>query len=569
MSKLQSKILLWMFLIIVPLLSVLFAYNVYTLRILNNQVASNNLDILSIYEKPVAKDIEYISYSMANLLANDADMLQLNYATSYLEAYLCCDAIAADYRAMVNSQLAGLGALGINSPYNGIFRMVYAESGNYTYFEKKELEETISSQILDDAQCNKKGWQLIQLEGRNYLLRILKNNHNYAVIVLDFSLITTPQHEKDETLDGYLVYAREDNVPLTMNAFMEEHQIPLERTNKNYYIAYANGEKYMLVEKDFPYAGIMQYYISPYKGAFQYLDYVQILLLVLTLIIALAIPFGFFYMRRKLFDPLETLIATMKSIGEGQTDARMEEEYHIEEFLQMKNSFNVMVDKINELKINAYEREIQLKNVQMQYLQIQIRPHFFLNCLKNIYALAEQKDFEKIQEMIIILSKYLRSMFKSNPAFITLGEEIEGVKNYVALQQMCQSEPPECRIDIDEGLLEFLIPPLSIITFIENSVKHGAQSDKKLMLSIRATTLTGEKNSYVCITILDNGPGFGEELPNLFGEDYEADGKEHIGIKNIEKRFEMFYGKEGTILCSNSNGACVELYIPIEREAGK
>lgn len=563
MKKLKTQILLWMLVIVVPLLAILITYNVYTLKVLNKQVASNNEEILSIYEKPIEKNIDYISYLMASLLANDADMLRLNYVDNYLDAYVCCNNVSFDYKTIMNSKLEGLRALGICQVSYGITKMVYAENAHYTYSEKSALREAVEAQ-MQSQDSYKAGWQLIQAAEKNYLLRILKNNQTYVMIVFDFSLFSTPQDETDQTPEGYMLYASADNVPLTMQDFVKDNAILLKDFDGKYYITEGNENRFMVVEKDFPYAGVKQFYVSPYRGNFQYLDYMQVLLFIMTFTIACVVPLGFHYMKKTLFNPLESLTTTMTSIGNGQTEMRMEEEYNIEEFIQMKDSFNIMIDKIEQLKISAYEQELQLKNVQMQYFQIQIRPHFFLNCLKNIYALAEQRECEKIQEMILALSQYLRSMFKNNPMLVTLREEIAGVENYILLQKMCQSNPPECRINIVPELMGQLIPPLSIITFLENSVKHGGQNGKKLMISIKGTKLVDEHTSFMCITILDNGPGFSEQMLRASKGEYDGDGKAHVGIMNVKERFEMLYHGKAMILFSNSNGACVELYIPIE-----
>ena len=64
----------------------------------------------------------------------------------------------------------------------------------------------------------------------------------------------------------------------------------------------------------------------------------------------------------------------------------------------------------------AYDRLLQVQKTKMQYYQIQIRPHFFLNCMKNLYAMAEGKKYEKIQEMILTLSSYLRAVLKDYSA---------------------------------------------------------------------------------------------------------------------------------------------------------
>jgi hypothetical protein len=54
-----------------------------------------------------------------------------------------------------------------------------------------------------------------------------------------------------------------------------------------------------------------------------------------------------------------------------------------------------MMDQIKSLKIIAYEKTLAAQQAQLQYLQIQIRPHFFLNCLSALYGLAEVGESEK------------------------------------------------------------------------------------------------------------------------------------------------------------------------------
>jgi two-component system sensor histidine kinase YesM len=389
--------------LIFPLLVVLLAYNFYTIKILNNQIAVNSRDTLSIYEKPVINDINYISYSMANALANKASMLQLNYASDYMEAYICCNEIVDDFKAMIQSDLEGLGALGVCSSDFNVLRTVYSVNGNYSYKEKSELDRKMKQFMLEEDYY-KSGWQLLSLENRSFLIRVLRHGSVSVAVVIDFSLLSTPQAEKGAN-NGYLIYTSEDNKLLTMQDYVNEHAINLTPSTKSYYISGSKQLRYMVVQKQFLFAGVRQYYVVPYQGVFRYLDFIQILLMVLTVVIACFIPVGYYSMKKKLFNPLETMVDTMVSIGSGQLEAKMEEEYNIDEFKKVKNAFNIMIDRIRELKINAYEQEIHYKNVQMQYLQIQIRPHFFLNCLKNIYAMAKQQEYEAIQEMILLLSQ--------------------------------------------------------------------------------------------------------------------------------------------------------------------
>ena len=154
----------------------------------------------------------------------------------------------------------------------------------------------------------------------------------------------------------------------------------------------------------------------------------------------------------------------MEEIAEGDLNAYAEENSDVEEFRLMATTFNHMMDQIQKLKIDAYEQERRIQNATIQYLQIQIRPHFFLNCLKNFYALAEQKEYRSIQELTLALSSYLRKVITYEEDTISVRKEMESVESYLKLSQLGLSVPVNYNIAVDEKLEEFQILPLSVLT---------------------------------------------------------------------------------------------------------
>lgn len=88
----------------------------------------------------------------------------------------------------------------------------------------------------------------------------------------------------------------------------------------------------------------------------------------------------------------------MVEIKDGDSEKYLTEEYHVEEFSEMKETFNSMLESIRNLKVSAYEQQLQAQEAKLQYLQIQIRPHFYLNCLKNLYALSVSGENIKLQK---------------------------------------------------------------------------------------------------------------------------------------------------------------------------
>lgn len=109
--------------------------------------------------------------------------------------------------------------------------------------------------------------------------------------------------------------------------------------------------------------------------------------------------------------PLRGIEKTIASIRAGNLDAETPE-CAVSEFTDVSQTLDDMTRQIKALKIEAYEQEIAAQKAQLQYLQLQIRPHFYLNCLKGLYAVAEQGNVAKIQQIILSISGHLRYMFR-------------------------------------------------------------------------------------------------------------------------------------------------------------
>ena len=124
----------------------------------------------------------------------------------------------------------------------------------------------------------------------------------------------------------------------------------------------------------------------------------------------------------------------MVEIKDGDSEKYLTEEYHVEEFSEMKETFNSMLESIRNLKVSAYEQQLQAQEAKLQYLQIQIRPHFYLNCLKNLYALSVSGENIKLQKMILVLSEYMRGIIRKNENLVNVEDEIKSIKNYLELQ---------------------------------------------------------------------------------------------------------------------------------------
>ncbi len=222
-----------------------------------------------------------------------------------------------------------------------------------------------------------------------------------------------------------------------------------------------------------------------------------------------------------------------------------------------------MIARIRDLKIAVYEEQLNAQRAELKQLQLQIKPHFYLNSLNGIYHLAQMREYSLIQEMTQNLVDYFRYMIKTNASFVSLGDELRHVRTYHRIQEMRLAGEHRLSIDAPDEAMTASVPPLLVQTFVENSSKYGIEEDGSLRVSI--TVSLSATRERLAISIGDGGPGFPEEvLAELKGGTLEPDenGKK-VGIWNMRRRLAILYHGQASLRFENTRpGALVEIDIP-------
>lgn len=220
------------------------------------------------------------------------------------------------------------------------------------------------------------------------------------------------------------------------------------------------------------------------------------------------------------------------------------------------------------VEIALYENELGRSRIQMDYLQLQIKPHFYLNCLNFIYQMIDLGGYEEAKKMAAAASDYLRYLFQSSMDFVEIKSELSHVENYLKIQKMRYKDAFSYYIEQDEDTLGCRIPPLLIQTFVENSVRHSVNLDRSVEITILVCAEQLRGKGAVHISVSDTGEGFSEEMLRILNEGgtpAPEDGH-RIGIANCLKRMRYFYqGKEKVGFYNNpAGGAVVDIYLPTE-----
>ena len=237
----------------------------------------------------------------------------------------------------------------------------------------------------------------------------------------------------------------------------------------------------------------------------------------------------------------------------------------LQELNQINDQFKNLIHEITRLRINIYEAELDQNKFRILFLQQQIKPHFYLNCLTTIDSMLSLGDVSAAQKMLGFTSKYFRYLFQADKDFVTLSNEISHAEDYLDIQMMRLSEDIDYDCDIDDSHMDILIPPLLLITFIENIIKHADSKSDVLKITISSKDLEKGGNSYIAISIADNGQGFSDEVIEKIKnrEDLTEDGS-HIGITNCIRRLSLLYDGNFDLSIENSisGGAIVNLVLP-------
>lgn len=296
-------------------------------------------------------------------------------------------------------------------------------------------------------------------------------------------------------------------------------------------------------------------------------DTQHIIILLLILLIILSVILICYLMQVRLIAPLGLLWRSFDRISQGDTKYRIPDKTPMTEINDFYQGFNQMLDTLEEVRSQRDQSALDSAHARLQYFQLQIRPHFYLNCLKNIRAMASIHEDDKIQEMVILMSDYLRYIFQDNRNFLPLQEEIEAVQGYVDLCRLMGS-PIDVLYEVNTDGLSSPALPMSILTFVENSIKHNKNLES---LTIRITSKpfrSADGTLMQNITIRDNGNGFPPETLSALNTADPTElqyRRDHIGIANVRYRLWLVYGqKAGVSFRNEGSEAVVQVYFPTE-----
>lgn len=209
----------------------------------------------------------------------------------------------------------------------------------------------------------------------------------------------------------------------------------------------------------------------------------------------------------------------------------------------------------------AEVNRLALTQAELRALRAQINPHFLFNSLNTIRYFV-RTDQEQARKLLLDLSDVFQVALKSGE-FVTLREEIEFTKSYLALEQARLDERLEVSWYIqNDDLLDAEVPTLFLQPVVENSVVHGIAPDPD---GGRLQIMVMGGGDDLVIQVIDDGVGMKPARLALVADPAQAP-EGSIGTNNIQQRLKTLYGKRGQFKVESTlgKGTMVEMRLPID-----
>lgn len=279
-------------------------------------------------------------------------------------------------------------------------------------------------------------------------------------------------------------------------------------------------------------------------------------------------------LNRAVVQPLLRLAQASRSIVGGDYTGADLPVHSGDEVGQLTGTFNRMKHAMAEhlSTLNALHREEvrnlalekDLEHTRLEVLKSQVNPHFLFNTLNMISCMARLEDASTTDQMIVHLGSLFRHNLRTKQQEVTLEEELDGLEDYIYLQQMRFDGriTVEKKIEADPAAVR--LPSFTLQPIVENAFSHGLKSCEEGGRILLRGWMQGRT---LILTVADNGRGMTPAELDALQEKIaqsERTGRS-IGLGNISRRITMLY-PEGRmqVFSREGHGTVIRFEIPQE-----
>lgn len=560
------KILKFTMVLIIPVALIAMAVCAFTLRQASNGNRERLKSIMSYQTAQLDNSLEQLTYHLTDKLANDENLqeLQRNTTDPLLNPYRV-NQVLSDLQSLQNLINPGFSFLMTvpSCDLKGVQRSTqdsYSDNSMVENYLLENLSQFPQAGILTHIQ---------KIGTRYWLLSITQSRGVYLAAWIDIEHLFAFMDSVIQSEDGFYLLIDEDGKPLTGQEYWYNYNITVDEDG--------------VVTTDVPHAisicnpVISGFNIITVDIPLEDLGDSWIYLLCVLLLCGITIGFcGYliFYFRHYIQAPLQFF---QNHVNDYLKERRFTKRYGFAELDEVANAFSALEQQVNDLKIDIYEEKLRRTKTELEFLQNQIKPHFFVNCFNIIIGMAEWERFDQIQDFCMLLSSYVRYTLCDGFDTVSLADEISQCRDFLEIQNIRFDSAATFQDEEDQSVLQYQIPPLTILSLMENSIKHNKFKVDNLQLSISARKVPGGLNGLLKLEYTDNGVGLSPEdsmrMQQMLASTRKSifeDGEnvsfsnEHIGIQNVYRRLLLMYGERAKMEFTSqpNHGFCMQITLP-------
>ncbi|MDQ0112167.1 sensor histidine kinase [Paenibacillus harenae] len=295
------------------------------------------------------------------------------------------------------------------------------------------------------------------------------------------------------------------------------------------------------------------------KAATEALKNIRTQMLSTYAIISLIILIVIFPVAKSITRRIFLLMNKMSQVRQGRLN-ELDISPSKDEVGQLISSYNYMIGSLQELLAEQFKLGQEKNGAELKALQSQINPHFLYNTLDMLNWMAQKGERENIQQVVYALSGYYRLILNKGEDFVTVRDEVRLSAIYMDIQMKRFRNRITIDFDVDEEAMDCLIPKITLQPLVENAIIHGISEKEGGTGVIRISG--GLSKGRLLLEVKDDGVGYRRDVPDR--HTHKGSG---YGVKNIEKRLELYFGQPASLRFSNldEGGTCVTIDVPAVR----
>ncbi len=563
--KLEGK----MMVVYIAFIGICFGLAIFALQIslsiYDGKLYEKSLQELDFFSQKVNDDLEEVE-DLAFTIAMDTEIQQ------QLKKIAQIDYLSAEYSyEMYKFRLLLMNQA---SPHDIIKNIVYTD-GIKTRFTVGEACGTIDQETYD-ALLNRfheaRGGYIVEnpsekypylLSGRDVLEHLDASMQYLGSLVFTCDVAGVIENKVNmlEAEHAELLVFSEDGIIYSRDTELKEI-LPNIENPQGYEIIRYQGQRYFVCYLKSSQNGWTFVNAFPYSAIFGQTMAVRYLMIGGFIVLFITSVFVMKKMSHIITKPLKQLSESMQIVETGDFQGAkvvLAKENNKDEVGMLAQEFHAMLEKIDILIHENYEKQILLQDTRYKMLQAQINPHFLYNTLNALNWMVKAGHSNEAGKMIVELGKMLRAAFVTEP-YTSVDDDVELVRSYITIQQFRYSERAEFEVETRGNLQDYMIPHMTLQPLVENAIYYGVEASLNCcMVTVKAV----EEEEEILLEVKDTGPGMlaGElEAVRSFTAVPKGNG---IGLKNIRERLLITYEKsQFDIESIPGRGTTVSIRIP-------